>query len=173
MPRLYRSKPPKSRETSRRADHGGAWRQAKWDELPAAYKAIATSAAMAANVDMLAKYDAKNPAALRRVVAGGAKLRAFPEEVMVAGLAAANKIYAEIGATNADFKTIWASQEAFRNAANLWNQVAESTFDTFMIRNRPRGQLAGGPGDRPLVCQQSGRSFTRKSRRMPRVASNH
>jgi hypothetical protein len=28
---------------------------------------------------------------------------------------------------------------AFRNDANLWNQVAELTFDVFMIRNRPKG----------------------------------
>ncbi len=112
---------------------------AKWEELPASYKAIATQAAALANGDMLAKYDAKNPAALRSLVAGGAQLRPYPDDVMVAGFAAANKLYADISATNADFKTIFESQQAFRNEANLWNQVSEYTFDTFMIRNRPKG----------------------------------
>jgi TRAP-type mannitol/chloroaromatic compound transport system substrate-binding protein len=112
---------------------------AKWNELPESYKAIVTTAAAYANVDMLAKYDARNPAALRSLVAGGAQLRPFPDDVMVAGFAAANKLYGEIAATNADFKTIFEHQQAFRNEANLWNQVAEYTFDTFMIRNRPKG----------------------------------
>ena len=34
---------------------------------------------------------------------------------------------------------IYDNQVAFRNDANLWNQVAELTFDVFMIRNRPKG----------------------------------
>ena len=39
-----------------------------------------------ANVDMQAKYDARNPAALRRLVGGGAQLRPFPQEIMEACL---------------------------------------------------------------------------------------
>jgi TRAP-type mannitol/chloroaromatic compound transport system substrate-binding protein len=112
---------------------------AKWNELPANYQAIVKAGAAMANQDMMANYDAKNPAALRSLVAGGAQLRPYPDDVMAAGLAAANALYAELSAANADFKTIWESQEAYRNDANLWNQVAEYTFDTFMIRNRPRG----------------------------------
>ncbi len=58
---------------------------------------------------------------------------------MAAAFKAAGELYATISAENADFKAIWESQTAYRNEANLWNQVAEYTFDTFMIRNRPRG----------------------------------
>ncbi len=112
---------------------------AKWNELPPAYQAIVSTAAATANQSMLAKYDAKNPAALRNLIAGGAQLRPYPEDVMKAALEAANALYAQISAENADFKTIFESQQAYRNEANLWNQVAEYTFDTFMIRNRPRG----------------------------------
>lgn len=111
----------------------------KWEELPTSYKAIVQGAAAYANTDMLAKYDARNPTALRNLVAGGAQLRAFPEDVMKAGFDAANKIYADLSAQNADFKEIVDAQSAFRNEANLWNQVAEYTYDTFMIRNRPKG----------------------------------
>ena len=111
----------------------------KWNTLPAEYQSIVKTAAAMANVDMLAKYDAKNPAALRSLVAGGAQLRPYPKDVMEAAFAAANKLYAEIAATNPDFATIWAHMEAFRNEANLWNQVAEYTFDTFQISNRPKG----------------------------------
>jgi TRAP-type mannitol/chloroaromatic compound transport system substrate-binding protein len=111
----------------------------KWNELPASYRSIVEAAAARANATMLAKYDFRNPAALRRLIAGGAQLRPYPDDVLKAGFDAANALYATIAAENPDFKTIWEAQTAYRNEANLWNQVAEYTFDTFMIRNRPRG----------------------------------
>ncbi len=111
---------------------------AKWNELPASYQAIIKTASATANVSMLAKYDARNPASLRSLIAGGAQLRPYPEDVMKAAFEAANALYTTLMAENADFKTIWESQQAYRNEANLWNQVAEYTFDTFMIRNRPK-----------------------------------
>ena len=46
-----------------------------WDGLPKEYQAIVIAAAAEADIDMMSKYDAKNPAALKRLVAGGAKLR--------------------------------------------------------------------------------------------------
>ncbi len=111
----------------------------KWNSLPANYQAIVRTAAATANQDMMANYDSKNPAALRSLIAGGAQLRPYPEDVLVAAFAAANALYAELSAANADFKMIFESQQKFRNEANLWNQVAELTFDSFMIRNRPKG----------------------------------
>src|SRR5690606_34244899 len=77
---------------------------AKWTELPKSYQAIVMAAAQAANCDMMAKYDAVNPAAIKRLVAGGAKLRPFPQDVMEASFNAANETYAEVAATNAAFK---------------------------------------------------------------------
>jgi TRAP-type mannitol/chloroaromatic compound transport system substrate-binding protein len=111
----------------------------KWNELPKNYKAIVTSAAAHANVDMMAKYDAKNPAALKSLVGGGAQLRPYPQDVMEAAFKASNDLYAKLSAENEMFKKIYASYSAFRNDANLWAQVSEYTFDTFMIRNRPKG----------------------------------
>jgi TRAP-type mannitol/chloroaromatic compound transport system substrate-binding protein len=113
--------------------------QQKWNELPKAYKAIATAAAAYANVDMQAKYDARNPAALRRLVAGGAQLRPFSQDILEASYKAATEMYAEVSAKNADFKKVWDSQLAFRNEEYLWFQVAEYSYDNFMIRQRARG----------------------------------
>ena len=111
----------------------------KWAELPKAYRAIAQGAAATVNGDLQAKYDARNPAALRRLVGGGAQLRPFPQEVMEAALKAANDIYAEIGAKNPDFKLVYDALKTFRNEEYLWFQVAEYTYDNFMIRARARG----------------------------------
>jgi TRAP-type mannitol/chloroaromatic compound transport system substrate-binding protein len=113
--------------------------QQKWNELPKAYKAIATAAAGYANVDMQAKYDARNPAALRRLVGGGAQLRPFPQEVMEACLKSSNELYDELSGRNADFKKVYEAYRNFRGEQYLWFQVAEYTFDNFMIRARARG----------------------------------
>ena len=48
---------------------------------------------------MMAKYDAVNPPALKKLVAGGTKLHAFSPEIMEASFKAAEELYAEISAT--------------------------------------------------------------------------
>ena len=57
---------------------------------------------------------------------------------MEAALKAANEVYADISAKNPDFKKVYDNMVAFRNDEYLWWQVAEYTFDTFMIRSRTR-----------------------------------
>jgi TRAP-type mannitol/chloroaromatic compound transport system substrate-binding protein len=111
----------------------------KWQELPKGYQAALQTAAGYANVDMQAKYDAGNPPALRRLVANGAQLRPFSQDIMEASYKAANEIYDELSATNAAFKKIFESYRAFRGEEYLWFQVAEYTYDNFMIRARARG----------------------------------
>jgi TRAP-type mannitol/chloroaromatic compound transport system substrate-binding protein len=111
----------------------------KWNALPKAYKAIAEAACAYANLDMTAKYDAKNPGALRRLVGAGAQLRPFSQEIMEACYKASNEMYDETMAKNPDFKKIWENMRAFRGEEYLWFQVAEYTYDNFMIRARARG----------------------------------
>ena len=75
---------------------------------------------------------------LDRLVAGGAQLRPFSQPVMDASLRAAFELYTEVGKTNADFKKALDAMLAFRNDEYLWWQVAEYTYDGFMIRTRTR-----------------------------------
>jgi len=113
---------------------------AKWAELPKSYQAILTSAAAMANVDMQAKYDARNPGAIKRLVQdGGAQLRPFSPEIMEACYKAATDLYAEIAGTNANFMKVHAAYMAFRNEEYLWFQIGEYTYDSFMIRQRAKG----------------------------------
>ena len=104
-----------------------------WEGLPKSYKAVVAAAAQAANGDMQARYDALNPAALRRLVAGGAQLRPFPQDVMEAAFNAAKETYAEISASNAWFKKVHDSMVAFRGDQYLWFQISEYTYDSFMM----------------------------------------
>jgi TRAP-type mannitol/chloroaromatic compound transport system substrate-binding protein len=111
----------------------------KWNELPKNYQAIVNAAAHYTNDWMTGRYDAGNPGALKRLVANGAVLKPFSLPIMEACLKAANEVYAEISGRNAEFKKIYDSMVAFRNDEYLWWQVAEYTYDSFMIRTRPRG----------------------------------
>jgi TRAP-type mannitol/chloroaromatic compound transport system substrate-binding protein len=113
----------------------------KWESLPANYKAIVTAAAQAVTADMQAKYDYVNPAAIRSLVSKGAQLRAFPNDLINAAFEATKATYAEINATNADFKKAHDSLMAFRNEAYLWNQIAEFSFDNFMMQQQRNGKL--------------------------------
>jgi len=111
---------------------------AKWNELPKSYQAIVAAAAGLANIEETARYDARNPAALKRLIAAGAQLRPFPQPVMEACLKASNEVNAETSAANPDYKKVLDSMQAFRNDEYLWWQVAEYTYDGFMIRTRTR-----------------------------------
>jgi len=110
----------------------------KWSALPPAYRSVVRSACATANTWMQAKYDAANPAALKRLLTAGAKLQPFPPIVMDAGLKAAFGVYREIAAANADFRKVFEAMMAFRNDQYLWWQVAEYTYDSYLIRNRTR-----------------------------------
>ena len=111
---------------------------AKWNELPKHYQAALLTASTESWEWVLGRYDAGNPAALKRLLAGGAQLRAFPQDVMEACFKAANDIYADLSRTNPLFKKMYDSLVPFRNDSYLWMQVAELGFDNFMIRMRTR-----------------------------------
>jgi TRAP-type mannitol/chloroaromatic compound transport system substrate-binding protein len=55
------------------------------------------------------------------------------------GLKATNELWAEISTKNPDFKKSIDAMQAYRSDQYLWWQVAEYTFDSFMIRSRTRG----------------------------------
>ena len=104
----------------------------QWEALPPEYKSILEAACHEANVDMLAKYDALNPAALKRLVGSGVQLRAFSKEIMNACYKATVETYEEIAEKNAKFKKIYDSWKAFRDDQILWFRVAEQNFDNYM-----------------------------------------
>jgi TRAP-type mannitol/chloroaromatic compound transport system substrate-binding protein len=59
--------------------------------------------------------------------------------VLEACLKATNELWGEISAKNPDFKKVIEAMQAYRSDEYLWWQVAEYTFDSFMIRSRTRG----------------------------------
>ncbi|MBQ0934999.1 TRAP transporter substrate-binding protein [Ideonella paludis] len=110
--------------------------QKAYDGLSAEYKAIVTAAAAYAHVDMQAKYDGRNPAALRSLVSSGTKLFRFPKDVMEAAFKESMAVYSEISAKNPNWKKVYDDYSKFRAEQNLWFRFAEAGFDDFMQQQK-------------------------------------
>ena len=106
--------------------------QKAYDALSSENKAIVESAAAEAHTVMQARYDARNPIALKQLVGAGTKLRPFPNDVMAAAFKSAMSIYEELNSKNETWKKIYADYSKFRADQNLWFRFTEATFDRFM-----------------------------------------
>ncbi|PZX13788.1 TRAP-type mannitol/chloroaromatic compound transport system substrate-binding protein [Palleronia aestuarii] len=115
--------------------------QSSWDGLSDTYKSLLATACRAANTEMMAEYDYKNPTALRSLVSNGAQLRAYPEDVLNATYDAALQLYSDISSSDSDWKPIYDSMMAFQAEHFLWQQVAETTFSNFMQNKQRAGEL--------------------------------
>lgn len=103
-----------------------------WDSLSPEYKGIVSAAAAYSHMDMQAKYDARNAAALKTLVGNGAKLFPFPKDLMDAAFKEAMALYSEISAKNPNWKKVYEDYSSFRREANLWFRYTEARFDGFM-----------------------------------------
>jgi TRAP-type mannitol/chloroaromatic compound transport system substrate-binding protein len=113
----------------------------KFNALPKRYQRVLTDACARANALMLESYDALNAKALRQLVAEGAVLKPFSQDILDVCYKAAQETYAEISAKNPAFKKIYDSQQAFKKDGYLWLQVADYSFDTFMMIQQRNGNL--------------------------------
>jgi TRAP-type mannitol/chloroaromatic compound transport system substrate-binding protein len=103
-----------------------------YDALSSEYKAIIDAASAFAHVDMLAKYDAKNPQALKQLVATGTKLARFPKDMMEVAFKESMALYSDLSAKNPRWKKVYEDYANFRRDQNLWFRFAEASFDDFM-----------------------------------------
>jgi TRAP-type mannitol/chloroaromatic compound transport system substrate-binding protein len=110
--------------------------QKAWDALPADYKAAWEAASEEANGYMVAKYDTVNPAAIKRLVAGGTTLKPFSRPVLEACYKAAQEVFAETSAKSADFRKLHDHYFGFQRDQITWFRVTENTFDDFMASIR-------------------------------------
>jgi len=107
-----------------------------YEALPAEYKGIIECASAFAHTEMQAKYDARNPAALRQLVAAGTKLQRFPKAVMDAAFKESMAVYSELSAKNPNWKKVYEDYAKFRSEQNLWFRFAEAGFDNFMQQQK-------------------------------------
>lgn len=104
----------------------------QWAALPKSHQEALEVACAESNIHMVAKYDARNTEALRKLVREGAQLRPFPRSVMDACYKSAQELYDEFSAKSPEFKKIYASWRRFRDDQFLWFRLAENTYDNFI-----------------------------------------
>ena len=100
--------------------------------LSAEYKAIIDAASAYAHVDMQAKYDARNPVALKQLVAQKTKLLPYPKAILDAAFKESMALYSELSASNPNWKKVYTDYAAFRRDQNLWFRFTEAQFDRYM-----------------------------------------
>lgn len=103
----------------------------EWNGLPEEYQNIIQAVAFEAGALMLARYEARNGAALQRMVEGGTQLRAYSDEIMAAAQEASFALYEEFAAADADFKAVYENWLPFRNQIYDWNKFNEFAFTNF------------------------------------------
>ncbi len=107
--------------------------QKEWDKLPKQYQAAIEAASYECHVSMQADYDAKNPAALARLLKNGAKLHYFSRQILDEAFRISTRVMEEEAASNPRFNKIYQPWKRFRNDQNMWASVAESTMQTYLI----------------------------------------
>jgi TRAP-type mannitol/chloroaromatic compound transport system substrate-binding protein len=106
------------------------------DALSAENKAILETACAMAATDMLAKYDAFNPTALKQLVAAKTKVMEFPQSVLDASFKAAMVVFEANNAKSPEWKKIYADLRNFQRDQVLWFRFAEASFDKFMSKQK-------------------------------------
>ncbi|MDZ7780834.1 MAG: TRAP transporter substrate-binding protein DctP [Gemmatimonadota bacterium] len=92
--------------------------QQHFNELPESYQHILRAVCAETFIDRLARYDAENPPALRRLVQEhGVTLRPFPEDIMEAAWEASNNYLEEQAADDEAFRRVYESYRDYRNMA--------------------------------------------------------
>jgi len=103
-----------------------------FNALSAEYKAMVEVAASHAHVDMQAKYDARNPVALKQLVGAGTKLFRFPKDVMELAFKESMALYSELSSKNQNWRKVYEDYSKFRAEQTLWFRFSEAGFDDFM-----------------------------------------
>jgi len=100
-----------------------------FNALPEDLQSIVRNAMRIANQQMLAEYNARNPAALKTLVEKhGVQLKTFPKEVLETLRQLSDEVLAEAAAKDKFTAKVWASQKAFKHAISQWTQISEQTF---------------------------------------------
>ena len=109
--------------------------QRAYDALSTEHQAIIKAAAAATHCDMQAQYDAKNPPALKELVALGARLIPFPKAVLDAAQQAATDLYAELAEKNPHWKKVYGSYAAFlKDQVWGWSYM-EMAFENYRLQS--------------------------------------
>ena len=107
-----------------------------WAALTPEYRAIVEAAAGNCHVTMQARYDGRNPGALKQLVSSGTKLARFPKDVLDAAFKESTALYADLSGKNPAWKKIYDDYANFRRDQHLWFRFTETSFDDYMQQQK-------------------------------------
>ncbi len=102
-----------------------------WESLPSEYQAIVAAAAAETNIDMTARYDARNPAAMLTLVDEGVSLRPFSDEIMSGCRDTSFELMNENATADAGYRKIFESWNEARQSSFRWFSAAEQAYARF------------------------------------------
>lgn len=106
-----------------------------WEKLPKDYQAALEVAAAESNGMMLSNYDAKNPAALERLLAQGVQMRPFAQDILDAAKKTSNDIMNELASADAGYKKVFDAWSAFRKSSYRWFSYPEASFSAYAFKH--------------------------------------
>ncbi len=111
----------------------------KWDELPKTYQAIIEAAAIATCTSHNGWNDVLNSGGLRQIVAAGAKLRYFSQEILDASYEAAFKTFDELKERSPAFAKIYPAWKKHMDDHELYYRVGDNTYENYIFAKRVKG----------------------------------
>ncbi|NEQ55494.1 MAG: ABC transporter substrate-binding protein [Leptolyngbya sp. SIO3F4] len=105
-----------------------------WNQLPITYQEIFKSAAIEANLRMLARYDAENGAALQRLILRGAILLPFSPEILQTTQKAAIEFQQELASEDSAFRQVYEQWNQFRSQVYQWHRINELSFADYAFK---------------------------------------
>jgi TRAP-type mannitol/chloroaromatic compound transport system substrate-binding protein len=109
---------------------------AAWDALPPQFRSAIEVASHESYTTMLADYDANNMQAMRRLIANGVELKAFPKDFMEAAYKETFQMYEEDQKQNPDFAKIYGPWLDFREKIINWFRISEGSYEFFVYNQR-------------------------------------
>ncbi len=100
----------------------------QWAQLPAVFKEIFTAAASESATSMQARYDARNPAALDRLLGHGVQLKPFGSDVLDACAQASREVLEEHAAADPAYRAVYETWLKARNESFTWWRTAEMAY---------------------------------------------
>lgn len=105
-----------------------------WAKLPADFQAIFQAAARVAEQTMQARYDARNPAALERILGTGVQLKPFAQDIMTKAFDASKQLLADQAAKDPQYAKLYQHWQKARTDAFRWFRSAETAYAQFAFQ---------------------------------------
>lgn len=105
--------------------------QEAWGGLPLEFQQIFQSACQEASVIMQARYDQKNPGALKRLLEAGVQLRPFSDDIMAAARTGSQELMEENAAADPAYRKVYESWKTARDDQFKWFGTAEAAYAKF------------------------------------------